>query len=167
MSVALSIKSPEEAVVSSSLREPLVVSDPMIADRWARVLDFQIDDPNARTPFSVVLAERMFWTREMTDLMILEYKKFMLLCSLYPQNNMTPSVDVDTIWHLHLLYTNCYFRFCRQALDYNYLHHEPSNGNEEEVEFHESSYDETLEKYNEVFGMEPPLVVWGQRVRNM
>jgi hypothetical protein len=144
---------------------PAIVSDPSISARWQRVEGFVIDDPDAEEPFSLVLADKMFWSKELTAFMIQEYKKFMLMCSLFPEGSITPSVDIDTVWHLHLLYTRSYFRFCSEALDVPYLHHEPSKGGTDDRTFHEGSYDETLVKYQEVFGTEPPEAAWGCRIR--
>lgn len=147
--------------------QPLIATDRTFADRWQKVESFEIDDPTAKEPFSFVLCDKMFWSKELAEHVIVEYKKFMLLCSMFPERNITPSVDIDTVWHLHLLYTRSYFRFCNDALGCAFLHHEPSKGGDEQESFHENSYDKTLQTYSEVFGYEAPESVWGCRVRKM
>lgn len=133
---------------------------------WERAKLFQIDDPTAESPFSAVLSEEMQWDKEFTDLAINEYKRFMVLSALFPDGNTTPSVHVDTVWHMHLLYTRSYHAFCNDALESEYLHHEPSKGGVSDVQMHRDSYAETLETYVRVFGVEPPREIWGARVRS-
>src|SRR5579883_3518658 len=67
-----------------------------IAQQWELVRSFEMDDAGARSPFSVVLAEEMEWDSAFTALAILEYKKFMLLTSIFAER-MVPSIDVDTV----------------------------------------------------------------------
>lgn len=145
-------------------KKPRIVSDPVVADWWARVQAFSLDNANSAEPYSFVLKDEMSWTEEFTQLAILEYKKFMLLSRLYP-DNMTPSVHVDTTWHLHLLYTKNYQSFCRDALDTEFLHHEPSGGGTSDEAAHINWYAETLICYMDTFGNVPPPEIWGQRVR--
>ena len=156
-----------ESAIQGCARSSLVESSPQIASRWQRVANFKIDDPTANEPFSIVLKERMFWDDELAEMVVLEYKRYMLLCSLFPEEGMTPSVHVDTVWHLHLLYTRSYFSFCQDALDCFYIHHEPSKGNgaEEEAE-NVDSYAHTLDRYKETFGIEAPNAVWGARIKS-
>ncbi len=140
-----------------------VAVDLIITERWEKIKSFQIDDSTAEEPFSFVLREEMQWEEGFAILAIQEYKKFMLLSSLYP-SLMTPSVHVDTVWHLHLLYTRSYQRFCAEALDCKFLHHEPSKGGEDEEGYFKGLYQDTLAKYDELFGEPPPTEIWGKRV---
>lgn len=144
----------------------LLKSHAELAARWFKVESFVMDDPEAQEPFSYVLKDRMFWSDELAELVVLEYKKYMLLCSIFPDENMTPSVHVDTVWHLHLIYTHSYFRFCQDALDCFYIHHEPSRGGKQDEAAHVDSYALTLDRYKETFGVEAPLAVWGARIRS-
>jgi hypothetical protein len=139
---------------------------PSIAHRWRRVEAFAMDDPTAAEPLSFTLWQEMQWTEEFSALAILEYKRFMLLCSIFPDGNMTPSVHVDTVWHLHLLYTRSYQRFCQETLDCAFFHHEPSKGGEQEEALHQDAYSDTLAAYVDTFGMEPPVEIWGARIRS-
>jgi hypothetical protein len=138
----------------------------LVADLWRRAEAFEIDYPTAESPFSRVLMDEMQWDETFTCLAILEYKKFMLLSVLFPNGNMTPSVHVDTVWHMHLLYTRSYHQFCKEALNSDFLHHEPSKGGTVEAGTHKDSYAETLNVYVKTFGIEPPHEIWGARVRS-
>jgi hypothetical protein len=145
--------------------EEKAVNKRTMGERWQRARDFLIDDHTAAEPFSQALMQEMGWDDEFTRLAILEYKKFMVLSSLFPNENMTPSLHIDTVWHMHLMYTRSYKRFCREALDCNFVHHEPSTGGEAEAAMHKGSYSGTLDRYIDVFDMEPPQSFWGARVR--
>lgn len=154
----------ENRPAEESAANARIYTDPVIAEWWQRAQSFCMDDPHAAEPYTYVLSDEMGWDADFTQLAILEYKKFMLLCRIYP-DNMTPSVDVDTVWHLHLMYTRSYQRFCREALDTEFLHHEPSSGGSAQEQQHKDWYAETLNCYVESFGNVPPYEIWGKRVR--
>lgn len=101
----------------------------------------------------------MEWEPEFVETAIVEYKKFIFLSSLYP-NRLTPSIHVDTVWHLHILYTKLYHRFCEQSLGVPYVHHNPSTGGLAQEAAFKGCYAETLSRYREFFG-EPPVAIWG------
>lgn len=126
---------------------------------WQRVCAFELDDTAAVTPFSVVLAEEMDWEQQYVLLAIAEYKKFMLLAKLF-DGKMVPAIDVDTVWHMHLLYTRSYQSFCEKALGQSFVHHEPAKGNSGEIDEYTELYAFTLERYREIFG-KPPAIIWG------
>lgn len=138
-----------------------IAQDELVLERWQRVLNFRFDDETAQVPFSEALAKEMDWSVEFRDLAIREYRKFLLLCSIYP-GLMVPSIDVDTVWHWHLLYTRSYQRFCREALGQDFLHHEPSRGGPEEESLYADMYEESLKKYKMHFG-QPPAEIWGPK----
>jgi hypothetical protein len=135
-----------------------------VFERWTKTLNFSIDDATACKPFSKALSIAMSWDEEFTAFAILEYKKFMFLCSLFPGTSLAPSLHVDTVWHMHLLYTRSYHEFCRQALGCGFFHHEPSTGEPSEKQMLESSYSDTLDFYQSFFGS-APSEIWGERVR--
>ncbi|WP_084677068.1 glycine-rich domain-containing protein [Massilia niastensis] len=56
-----------------------------------------------------------------------EYRRFLFLMKKYPDSQASPTVDVDTFWHYHILDTMKYARDCEQAFGY-FLHHYPYVG---------------------------------------
>jgi hypothetical protein len=56
-----------------------------------------------------------------------EYRRFLFLMKKYPDAQASPTVDVDTFWHYHILDTMKYARDCEQAFGY-FLHHYPYVG---------------------------------------
>lgn len=120
---------------------------------------FKIDDPEASFPFSARLARENRWSQEYTHRVIEEYKRFAYL-AMAAGHPVTPSVDVDQVWHLHLTYTRSYWEeFCPVVLG-RPLHHGPTKGGQAEgAKFHDW-YSRTLESYESHFGHKPPVDIW-------
>jgi hypothetical protein len=70
------------------------------------------------------LVERKGWTLTQCADLEREYKRYISLCLSYPDEKLTPSRDVDEVWHTHILFTKNYRRFC-QAVNGAYLDHSP------------------------------------------
>lgn len=56
-----------------------------------------------------------------------EYRRFLFLMKKYPDSEASPTVDVDTFWHYHILDTMKYARDCEAVFGY-FLHHYPYVG---------------------------------------
>ncbi|WP_051884637.1 glycine-rich domain-containing protein [Chryseobacterium luteum] len=79
---------------------------------WKRIAEYQIDQSDAALPFSRKLGQTEGWTRRFCLLAIEEYKRFIYLCCV-SKNGASPSMMVDKVWHMHLLYTTEYWKeFC-------------------------------------------------------
>ncbi|MFD0997963.1 glycine-rich domain-containing protein [Ohtaekwangia kribbensis] len=126
---------------------------------WLKVRAFELDDPESAFPFSSRLARENGWTLEYTLRTIEEYKKFMFLICVagYP---LTPSDQVDQVWHLHLLYTYSYWKeFCATVLKRE-VHHGPTKGGKQEGEKFNDWYTKTLDTYTAIFQEPPPADIW-------
>ena len=125
---------------------------------FQKILDFQLDSPEARFPFSYKLAWEYQWTSLYTLRAIDEYKKFVFL-AIAANHMVSPSTPVDRVWHLHLLYTHSYWDgFCGQVLG-TPLHHTPSLGGRQEGKKYQRVYQQTLFTYRQYFG-DPPTDIW-------
>lgn len=126
---------------------------------WKRIVDFEMDDDTSAYTFSDRLAVENGWTHEFTLRAIQEYKKFMfLICTT--DGPLTPSDQVDQVWHLHLLYTRSYWKeFCGDVLERE-IHHGPTRGGTVEQEKFADLYERTLSTYKLKFNMDPPDDVW-------
>jgi hypothetical protein len=73
---------------------------------------------------------------------------------------VTPSEQVDQVWHLHLIYTRSYWdEFCGRVLGQR-VHHGPTKGGDaEEAKYHDW-YERTKESYARLFGDQPPAEIW-------
>ena len=56
-----------------------------------------------------------------------EYRRFLFLMKKYPDDGASPTVDVDTFWHYHILDTMKYARDCEATFGF-FLHHYPYVG---------------------------------------
>lgn len=127
-------------------------------DLWDRISSFPMDNPKAELKFSDRLAYLNGWTAEYAQQAINEYLKFIFLCAVSKQM-VTPSLAVDSVWHLHLLYTRSYQELCNIAG--RFIHHEPSTGGEAETKKFKNIYEQTLALYASYFDA-PPSNVWGK-----
>ncbi|MUV03051.1 hypothetical protein GN157_04950 [Flavobacterium rakeshii] len=92
---------------------------------WDKISNFRLDDPDASFTFSARLARENGWTKEYTNSVIEEYRKFIFLCCV-SKSSATPSDPVNQVWHLHLTYTKSYWiNFCKSTLQRE-IHHNPT-----------------------------------------
>jgi hypothetical protein len=125
---------------------------------WSKIATYQLDDPDSEFKFSDRLVqENLGWTRVYALRVMEEYKRFIFLgCrSVGP---VTPSDEVDQVWHLHMLYTRQYEEFCN--LIGRKFHHGPTKGGKQEDDTYEEQYEYTKYLYYEMFGQYPPVDIW-------
>lgn len=67
------------------------------------------------------------WTAPRADAVEAEYRRFLFLMKKYPNAEASPTVDVDTFWHYHILDTLKYAHDCESLFGY-FLHHYPYVG---------------------------------------
>jgi hypothetical protein len=73
------------------------------------------------------------WTAARAAATEAQYRRFLYLMKKYPDEQISPTVDVDTFWHYHILDTRKYAEDCEQAFGY-FLHHYPYVGIGEDAE---------------------------------
>ena len=94
------------------------------------------------------------WSLEKTNAVEKEYRRFLCLMKLFPEEDTAPLVDVDTFWHYHILDTMKYAVDCEQVFGY-FQHHYPHIGlgdSEEEDQSRVASGDRMRQRYEAVFG---------------
>ena len=101
------------------------------------------------------LKQKYGWDYEYSRLLIQEYKKFAYL-ALTGDSEITPSVAIDEVWHVHILHTVAYQRFAVACGAM--LHHSPGMPNA--IASFNGQYLFTLERYRETFSQEPPPLAW-------
>ena len=125
---------------------------------YQRLQDFCLDEPDAQLSFSQRLAKENGWSLSYAQRAIAEYKKFAFL-AVVAGHPVTPSDQIDQVWHLHLSYTRSYWQeFCPNILQMN-LHHNPTRGGLAEGIKFEDWYSNTLDSYQQFFGS-PPSDIW-------
>jgi hypothetical protein len=93
------------------------------------------------------------WSLEKANAVEKEYRRFLCLMKMYPDEDTAPLVDVDTFWHYHILDTMKYAKDCEQAFGY-FLHHYPYVGmrGEDDEQFRLDSGKRMGELYEATFG---------------
>jgi hypothetical protein len=128
-------------------------------DLWRRLTLYSLDDIDAQLPFSKRLARDNNWTLDYAKRVMEEYKKFVFL-ALTSNHPVTPSDEIDQVWHLHLVYTENYWdNFCDKVL-HQKLHHSPTKGGREEGKKFHRWYAQTKTAYRDAFDCEPPDDIW-------
>ncbi|NBV22833.1 MAG: TIGR04222 domain-containing membrane protein, partial [Proteobacteria bacterium] len=128
-------------------------------DLLARLEAFNPDEPGSSLPFTARLARENDWSTDYASRVVTEYKRFVFLALTAP-HVACPSEDVDQAWHLHLTYTESYWkRFCGEVLRQP-LHHNPTKGGAEEGAKFRDLYTQTLASYVKTFGTLPPRDIW-------
>ncbi|MEO1299858.1 MAG: TIGR04222 domain-containing membrane protein, partial [Cyanobacteria bacterium J06636_16] len=126
---------------------------------YQRLQRFSLDAIEADMPFSHRLARDNVWTFDYARRAIEEYKKFAVL-AVIAGHPVTPSDQVDQVWHLHLLYTQSYWgEFCPKILQ-TPLHHNPTKGGQQEHNKFSDWYARTLQSYEAIFQQTPPADIW-------
>jgi hypothetical protein len=94
------------------------------------------------------------WTRQHTDAVELEYRRFLFLMKKFPNEVTAPLADVDTFWHYHILDTMKYAADCEHMFGY-FLHHFPYSGmrGEEDLAAHAAAGNRMQELYEQTFGV--------------
>ena len=125
---------------------------------WNRLLALDFDAADTELPFSARLARDNGWSADFAGSRIEEYRKFCFL-AVHAGHPVTPSDQVDQVWHLHLLYSRHYWEaLCRDTLE-TPLHHGPTQGGAAEGRKFHDWYEATLASYRRYFG-EPPRDLW-------
>ena len=137
---------------------------------WIKLKDFSVESKNdlATIKFSFLerLAKENNWSIIYAIKVFDEYKKFLYL-AIKSGHEVTPSDQVDQVWHLHLTYTYSYWdNLCKNILDCP-LHHNPTKGGIVESTKYTSAYTETLKSYKTIFGHNPPANVWPETEKRM
>jgi uncharacterized membrane protein YgcG len=126
---------------------------------WGRIQAFEFDPPEAKLTFAIRLARETGWTAAFAAQAIQEYRRFLYL-AVRAGHPVTPSQEVDEVWHLHLMYTRHYWGvLCRQVLQCD-LHHGPSLGGASEHAKYHDLYGRTLDSYRLIFSETPPVRLW-------
>lgn len=126
---------------------------------WHEIKNFELDEQEISFSFTDRLARENGWTIEYCIRVILEYKKFIFLLTI-ANHPLTPSDQVDQVWHLHLLYTQSYWEdFCENVIKRK-IHHGPTRGGENEKTKYTNWYEKTKQLYLEVFRAETPKDIW-------
>ena len=126
---------------------------------YGRISEFSFDEGGEALSFAQRLARENGWTPRYADRVIEEYRKFMFL-AVAAEHPVTPSDQVDQVWHLHLTYTRSYWERWRREVLETPVHHGPTKGGGAEGRKFHQWYENTRTSYRRFFGNSPPLDIW-------
>lgn len=106
------------------------------------------------------------WGFEQVQAIAQEYKRYLTLCMLHPDEAIVPSTYVDDFWHLHILDTQKYAEDCNEYLGY-FLHHFPYFGmrGEQDRKNLDAAWTRTLQLYESTFGEKASQIFWPRSKR--
>jgi hypothetical protein len=92
------------------------------------------------------------WSREQADAVESEYRRYLFLMKVFPNEPVAPRADVDIFWHYHILDTMKYAEDCEEIFGY-FLHHFPYVGlrGETDEEAHQDAANRMSELYEQTF----------------
>lgn len=95
------------------------------------------------------------WAEERAERVETEYKAFLKLHILFPGKLLVANVEIDEMWHQHILFTKMYHRHCQEIFGC-YFHHAPRyHTTQEEADRLWDHFEETLRLFKMVFGIVP------------
>ena len=103
-----------------------------------------------------VLERKYRLSNRLANQYVEEYKNFLIL-AIFSENQLTPSEQVDQVWHIHQFSTKNYRKFCYTVFGELILH-SPSDGDDPDK--YRTWYKNTLQKYHEVLGIPPARHIW-------
>jgi hypothetical protein len=103
--------------------------------------------------------EAKLLTPEILDIAEREYKRFLTIKLIYPDEAIAPTKLMDMMWHAHILDTRNYARDCDTIFG-NFVNHQPyfgpfdSKKNQRKIT---RSYENMMRIYMQLFGEHPAL----------
>ncbi|SFL95897.1 glycine-rich domain-containing protein [Rugamonas rubra] len=93
------------------------------------------------------------WSLDQVNAVEFEYRRFLYLMKMFPQEQTAPLFDVDIFWHYHILDTMKYAADCQAVFGY-FLHHFPYLGlrGEDDEAAHHRVGERMRELYEATFG---------------
>lgn len=125
-------------------------------DRIAALRDMEIAPDFVRR-----VAARNGWSIERAVAADREYRRFLFLSTM-TDDTIVPPLDVDMVWHEHILHTRHYTGELPRILGRTF-HHDPGSPDGGDADAHRRGYGDTLELYRRTFGETPPPSVWPDR----
>lgn len=94
------------------------------------------------------------WKPKRAQEAVTQYRNYLWLIKKYgAEQPLPPSLDIDEVWHAHVLHTREYHVDCEKIFG-RYLHHDPQDFSDDVAakEQHASLFAKTQELYKQEFG---------------
>jgi hypothetical protein len=90
------------------------------------------------------------WTLGQANAVEVEYRRFLTLMKLFPNEQISPRFDVDIFWHYHILDTMKYAIDCQNIFGY-FVHHFPYIGMSGEEEAEDATAQQAAERMQALY----------------
>lgn len=92
------------------------------------------------------------WSQELCDHAETEYKKYLTMVKLFPEQDIVPNRMVNKFWHQHILDTRAYAKDCNSVFG-RFIHHYPYFGmyGAEDRQELVAAFERTKEIYKSLF----------------
>jgi len=143
--------------VASGILDRTYISRPGVREAEAKLQDLNLSMLRMKLSDPV---EGKGWSLEQLDLAEQEYRRFLVLNLLFPDESIVPSKMVDEVWHAHVLDTQAYASDTVRIFG-SFFHHFPyfgMRGDADLIEFSAAAR-RTKELYQQIFG-NPPAGTW-------
>ncbi len=130
------------------------------ANLWGNIVAAFGDTDASTKAFAAKIAKKHNWSNPFALRAVAEYKKFVYL-GVVSKFHVTPSKDIDVVWHEHLLFSKAYREFCNNVIEYTFDHHPELIPMADETDRFSAQYLDTLDLYKTEFGVYPPAAIWG------
>ena len=103
------------------------------------------------------------WSAEQSEMVEVDYKRFLQLNRAFPDAAIVPTSDIDKMWHFHILDTRAYVADSQRVFG-EYFHHYPYFGmrGDEDAEALESAFRDTVMRWEQAFGELPKTLAGGK-----
>jgi hypothetical protein len=130
------------------------------ANLWDNILEAFGGADASTKAFAAKIAKKHNWSNLFALRAVTEYKKFVYL-GVISNFYVTPSKEIDIVWHEHLLFSKAYREFCNTVIEYTFDHHPELMPMADETGRFSAQYVDTLDLYKTEFGVDPPVAIWG------
>lgn len=97
------------------------------------------------------------WTAKHATAVAREFERFMVLKTI--DDDISPSYDIDMLWHQLLLDTGFYYKYCMDKFG-KIIPHYPQNS--KDAAKRTARLAKTMALYKTAFGTTPPAAVWAE-----
>ncbi|MCI5048564.1 MAG: hypothetical protein MRY59_13770 [Aquisalinus sp.] len=125
---------------------------------WTKISTLPFEQDAVPFGFARRLARDNCWSHDFAHRVVEEYRRFAYL-AVVTDHEVTPSDEVDQVWHLHMTYTRHYWGPFQEVLG-RPLHHGPTQGTASDKQRFDDNYASTLTSYAHEFGEAPPADIW-------
>ncbi len=104
--------------------------------------------------YKLIHSKEEKWNVQQTEEAILNYRMFLLLIHLYPNSQLVPNLEIDRVWHFHILDTMKYAEDC-EILFGKFIHHFPYFGERGKIDRDnlQKGFEKTQVLFQEHFGI--------------